>query len=84
MVYSLLTLWQSICQLDLPTSQGLTPLHIAAHEGHSAVVEMLVGYGADLNATVEDGNTPLFLVTAQRKMKTLNADTPQLKHVSCS
>lgn len=59
----------------------LTPLHIAAHEGHTAVVERLVGYGADLNAEVEDGNTALHLIVALKKMKPLSKNTPHLLKV---
>ena len=59
----------------------LTPLHIAAHEGHTAVLERLVGYGADLNAEVEDGNTALHLIIALKKMRPLSQDTPHLLKV---
>lgn len=77
-----LSLLQPTCRIDQKASnRSMTPLHIAAHEGHTAVVELLVGYGADVNAAVDDGNTPLFLVMTLRKMKPLDQDTPHLKHV---
>ncbi|HYG77985.1 MAG TPA: ankyrin repeat domain-containing protein [Planctomycetota bacterium] len=41
---------------------GETPLHWAAHEGHRGVAELLLKYGADVNAQAADkwGGTPLF------------------------
>ena len=34
---------------------GCRPLYVAAHFGHLAVVEELVGAGADMNASMEVG-----------------------------
>jgi E3 ubiquitin-protein ligase mind-bomb len=73
---------QPNCEIDNTTSnKSLTALHIAAHEGHTAMVELLVGYGADLNATVDDGNTALMLVLTQKKMKPLDQESPRLNQV---
>ena len=43
----------------------LTPLFIAAQQGHEAVVRALVGAGADINICVAwfDHVTPLFIAT---------------------
>lgn len=40
---------------------GWTPLHLAAHYGHSQVAEMLLAHGADVNAraTNDLGSSPL-------------------------
>lgn len=38
---------------------GLTPLHLAASEGHEKVAELLLADGADLNARDGTGWTPL-------------------------
>lgn len=46
------------------------------------MVELLVGCGADVTSTVDDGNTALMLVLTQKKMKPLDQDTPHLNHVS--
>jgi ankyrin repeat protein len=40
---------------------GWTPLHLAAHHGHAAVVEMLLANNADPNARTRDGRTALAL-----------------------
>ena len=34
---------------------GMTPLHYAADEGHTEVVELLIANGADVNAKDENG-----------------------------
>ncbi|MCG8339745.1 MAG: ankyrin repeat domain-containing protein [Cytophagales bacterium] len=36
-----------------------TPLHLAAGNGHQAVVAYLQSQGADINATTQEGLTPL-------------------------
>lgn len=40
---------------------GWTPLHLAAHHGHAAVVETLLANNADANARTRDGRTALAL-----------------------
>ena len=40
---------------------GVTPLFIAAEEGHEAVVRALIEAGADVNKATDDGETPLFM-----------------------
>ena len=73
---------QPSCQMERRTSdKGFTALHIAISEGYTAMVELLVGYGADVNSTVENGDTALMMVLSQKKMKPLNSDTPHLKQV---
>ena len=37
----------------------MTPLHLAASEGHKEVVELLIANDADVNAKANDGETPL-------------------------
>lgn len=39
--------------------EGRTPLHIAAWQGHTAMVELLLRYGADVNAVDREQRTPL-------------------------
>ncbi|KAH9216440.1 ankyrin repeat-containing domain protein [Leptodontidium sp. 2 PMI_412] len=38
---------------------GMTPLHIAASNGHLDIAEELVKRGSNLNAKMPDGCTPL-------------------------
>lgn len=38
------------CSRDARTKVDKTPLHLAAYEGHGAVVELLVKHGASLEA----------------------------------
>ena len=38
---------------------GMTPLHDAAYYGHASVVELLISYGAQVNAQADNGCTPL-------------------------
>jgi cytohesin len=42
---------------------GWSPLHYAADAGHKAMVELLLGKGAPVNARDRSGNTPLHLAT---------------------
>ena len=38
---------------------GATPLYIAAHEGHEAILRALIEAGAAVNKARDDGTTPL-------------------------
>ena len=49
---------------------GQSPLHIASETGHLAVIDVLIEYGANINATDNSGSTPLH--------EALNADTLKL------
>jgi len=43
------------------TQEGLTPLHHAASKGRELAAEMLIDWGANVNAPTLDGQTPLHL-----------------------
>ena len=45
--------------LGKTTSQGSTPLHFAASEGHADMVKLLLDFNADIEAKNCHGNTPL-------------------------
>lgn len=72
---------QPSCDIDAKNAGKLTPLHIAVHEGLIKIVERLVGFGANVNATDEAGNTPLHLALARDAMQQPSNDTPQMKKV---
>jgi hypothetical protein len=42
---------------------GMTPLHMAAREGHKDLVELLLANKADVHTKNAEGETPLFLAT---------------------
>ena len=68
--------------MDAKTNGEQTALHLAIHQGHSRIVERLVGYGSDLSVQDCDGDTPLHLALMRETVDTLSPDTPQLKKVS--
>lgn len=73
---------QPSCNLESLTEDRCTALHLATIQGYPAVIERLVGYGADVNATLEDGNAPLhILLSKQGNMKELSTDTPEIMKV---
>lgn len=72
---------QPSCDIDARNAEKLTSLHIAVHEGYIKIVERLVGFGANLNATDEDGNTPLHFALVRDTMQQPSNDTPQVKKV---
>lgn len=45
--------------LDLQTSDGRTPLHIAIENEHEGILDLLIQQGASLKITEEKGRTPL-------------------------
>lgn len=59
----------------------MTPLHLAAQRGYSRIIEALVGYGVDVNATAGDGQTVLHLILSLKGMWPPTEDTPELAKV---
>jgi len=53
--------------VDTVDNDGETPLHVAAHYGHAAVVRVLLGAGAesDIPSTGGDRQTPLHLAASE-------------------
>ncbi len=64
---------------------GLTALHLAARRGYSRVVELLVGFGADINMADYTGQTIMHMVLANKDTAAPSSDgeTPELEKV-CS
>lgn len=46
-------------------ASNITPLHVAASRGDTALCDLLVARGADPHVTMEDGTTPAQLATAR-------------------
>ena len=58
-----------------------TALHVALVANCMVVAEQLVGYGADINAADNDGDTVLHYAFALPRMAAQLKDTPQLLKV---
>ena len=54
-----LTLINSGAESSVRARLGVTPLHLAALEGHAGLVRALVSAGADINCVDDEGVTPL-------------------------
>jgi ankyrin repeat protein len=52
--------------------QGVAPLHSAAHNGQTELAKLLIDNGADINAKMDNGQTPLFM--AEEKYFTETAE----------
>ncbi|XP_078171686.1 ankyrin repeat family protein [Carex rostrata] len=59
--------------LDSKDSQGRTALHMAAANGHLAIVDYLIKNGADVNVTNLEKNTPLHWACLNGHMEVIKA-----------
>jgi uncharacterized protein len=57
--------------LKLTTTEGATPLHIAAEGGHNDIVSFLLDNKADINSTTNEGNTPLMSAAGRNRPETV-------------
>ena len=57
--------------LSLPTAQGSTALHIAAHRSHPQAVQVLVQMGIDANQASGNGTTAAIIAAAQNNAEVL-------------
>jgi len=53
---------QTEIDINVQDSSGGTPLFTAAMEGHTNLIHLLIGYGADPNISRSDMGTPLHAV----------------------
>ncbi len=58
---------------ELGTIDDFHPLHCAALIGETGMVELLLDYGADINATDSDGNTALHHAMSRIQLDTIRA-----------
>lgn len=72
---------QDACDIDVTTNSKSTALHIAVANGHSRVVERLVGFGCSLSLQDDDGDTPLHEALQKDTADPLSTETPQLMKV---
>ena len=69
---------QNLCDINAKNDLMRTPLHMVAIEGHSRIIERLVGCGVELNSVDNDGNTPLHIVLIKKNAQPATVKTPQL------
>ncbi|RDW84146.1 uncharacterized protein DSM5745_04472 [Aspergillus mulundensis] len=50
----------------------ITPLHLAAKKGHADLAELLISYGADVNAGDSEGLTPLWEAVVRARSATVD------------
>ena len=55
--------------VSVKDESNMTPLHLAALEGHLDVVEFLVRRGADIDAKANDLSTPLHLASMRNNIR---------------
>jgi len=54
-------LWLFCCAVQ----NGFTPLHLAAQDGHTDMVALLLEHSADVNAHAKNGLTPMHLAAQE-------------------
>lgn len=52
---------------------GLTPLHIAAHNGSPEIIEFLLTHGAPLNAKLPTGATPMYICALNGNLEAIRS-----------
>lgn len=57
------------------SEEGTTPLHLAAENGNSKIMRVLISHGADFRMKNADGMTPMEILTEKRK--STQADLPK-------
>ena len=76
-------LFQPTVDINMKNNRTHTPLHCSSIEGYGTIIEALVGYGADLNATDLEGNTVLHIILIKKNGKPPSEElTPQIMKVS--
>ena len=69
--------------LNVRNNRTHTPLHCAVIGGYGAIVEALVGYGADVNAADLEDNTALHILLIKKAAKPISEElAPHIAKVS--
>ena len=78
-------LLQTEIDINTQDSSGGTPLFTAAMEGHTNIIHLLIGYGADPNICRSDKDTPLHaLLHCSGKMDPIKESSTELLKVNNS
>ena len=59
--------------LNCTNSDGFTPLHLAASEGHAPMIEILIKFGAQVDARTNNFRTPLHIACLRGKLSVIQA-----------
>lgn len=70
--------------MDIRNNRQQTPLLLAVSQGHTALIELLVQFKADVNVHDEDGDTCLHLALMRQSVATEKDSSPMLESVSVS
>ncbi|MCR4623430.1 MAG: ankyrin repeat domain-containing protein [Alphaproteobacteria bacterium] len=54
------------------SNRGITALHLAAQEGYVEIAELLIKYGANVNASDDNGNTALLFAFNNKNLEIMN------------
>ena len=64
------------CSVGDTNEAGHSALHIASHQGNTAMVDLLLRHGANPNAKTLTGATPLMIATKKRYIAVINVLKP--------
>ena len=56
------------CDVNALTVENQSVLHVAANEGYSTMVEILLDHGADVHSVDKDGDTALHIALAKESL----------------
>ena len=59
--------------INCTNSDGWAPLHVAASEGHASLVEILIEYGAIIDARTKNFRTPLHIACIRGNFAVIQA-----------
>lgn len=64
---------QNHLSINCTNTDGWAPLHVAASEGHTGMVEILLEYGANLDARTKNFRTPLHIACIRGNFAVIQA-----------